>query len=144
MGSAAADIRCALVRPMPRVPAARRRMIPRAGARHGHARTHGYPYSTEPRITHIDRAIIRAYFRQVGSMAAQTAQEFQPELRTRLTAVQPLTPQLQMASLPNELEQKLSVLAAGYQRLQAGSELLLIETASGKVIDVLQDIHTPI
>ena len=100
----------------------------------------------KPRITHIDRAIIRGYFRQrYGTRkVAQRGTEFQLPFRGRSTAGNQQPPLLQTASLPNELERKLSALAAGYQRVRAGSDILLIESTGGTVIDVLQDIHTTI
>ena len=135
MGSAAVSIPCLLVRPTPRAFSAWRRMLTRANARHGQVLTCDYPYSVRPRITHIDRAIIRAYFRQVGATAAQPGQEPQPDS---------LAHESQHTQLPDELEQKLSVLEAGYRRVRNSSQVLLIEAKSGTVVDALQDINDPV
>ena len=135
MGSAAASIPCLLVRTTPRAFNAWRRMIRRAARRNGDALTHGYPYEVRPRITHIDRAIIRAYFRQVGATAAQSGQEPQPES---------LAQESQHTQLPHELEQKLSVLEDGYRRVRNTSQVLLIEADSGTVVDALEDIQDPV
>lgn len=88
-------------------------------------------YRIVPRITHIDRVIIRSYFRQ-----RRCALRPQPPDKN----IRPAEPCRQW--LPADLESKLSVLPAGYQRWLVGSEMLLMETATGTVIDVLRDIHT--
>ena len=144
----AANLSCALVRPISRIAMPMRRAIAHTGVRRGHAATHShsYPYSVEPRITHIDRAIIRAYFRHLHGRptAAQLRQDLQPLLRGRRSANSQTNLPPTTTPLPEELEQKLSALAAGFQRVRAGSDVLLIETTTRTVIDVLPDINTTV
>jgi len=132
---------------MPRAAIPKRgRMISHAGARKGYAAAPGYPYSVEPCITHIDRAIIRAYFRHLDGRPAfaQSRRAFQRLVRGRWSANNRPTSQLQTTPLPDDLEQKLSALAPGFQRVRAGSDVLLIEITTRAVIDVLPDIDTTI
>ena len=87
-------------------------------------------YKIVPRITHVDRAIIHSYFRQHDfALLRQPAdKETGPAgLRRKL--------------LPADLESKLSVLPAGYQRVLVGGDVLLIETVTHTAIDVLKHAY---
>ena len=80
----------------------------------GRARTSRSRYDIRTCITHIDRAIIRGYLHEYRSPST-----------TRL--------------LPPELEHKLSVLPAGYERILADDDVLLVQTATHRIADVMRN-----
>jgi len=87
-------------------------------------------YQIEPRITYVDRAIIRGYFRQ---------QDFLAPLHP--ANMKALFPEFRKYLLPDDLECRLSILPARYCRILISSDVLLIETTSRMIVDVLRDIY---
>ena len=84
-------------------------------------------YKIGPRITYVDRAIIRDYFSQHAHRPTR-----RPTDMTTLRSAPPRS-----LSLPHELECKLSVLPAGYARILSGGTVLLIETATRAIVEVM-------
>ena len=74
-----------------------------------------HAYGPGARITYIDRAIIRQYFAGVGGDTAARSQ-----------------------ALPDDLERSLSSLEPGLMRVLDGTDVLLVEKATRKVVDVMQ------
>jgi hypothetical protein len=72
-------------------------------------------YGIKPRITNIDRVIIRNYFRQADCI-----------------------PSLPPRHLPRQLECKLSPLPAGYQRVTVGGGVVLVDTNVSRMVDILR------
>jgi hypothetical protein len=72
-------------------------------------------YGVKPRITHIDRIIIRNYFREADCV-----------------------PSLPPSPLPRQLECKLSPLPAGYKRVTVARGVVLIDTNVSRMIDILR------
>lgn len=113
-----------------------RRSMPRsAGTVHGvwgHERLSDV-YDIAARITHIDRAIIRNYFEDhvAAFPAERRANPRQPTLPMWLPS------RVQQHALPYELERKLSQLPEGYERVLVGRDVLLIESDSRTVVDIL-------
>ncbi len=143
---AAREIPCALVRPPSRAILNRPLICMPVAVKHDREATRTDAYDRALHITHIDRTIIRSYFHQQAAdpMMAQFAVELFPESRRQWAINSRLPRGFPAKALPDELEQKLSVLGTGYARVQAGSSVLLIESTSRVIIDVLRDIHTPV
>ncbi len=96
-------------------------------------------YGVGPRITHIDRAIIRNYFQERGM-------SLPPERRRH--ARQPTLPaclssQVSQNALPLELERKLSQLPEDCQRVLVGRDVLLVDSKTRSVVDILHHAGTP-
>jgi hypothetical protein len=125
-------IPCVLLQSLPPVAgmALRALSTPRAYLIKGHAAVTNEAYRIGPRITHVDYAVIRGYFRQHDIHV--------PRLPANKTI---RLPGFQMQKLPGELECKLSVLPAGYERRLIGHDVLLIETVSDGIIDIMRDIY---
>ncbi len=130
-------------RPQPRTP---RSVPPLAGARRSVARERRSDerfrndlYEIAARITHIDRAIIRSHFQDNVSILPVERREThrQPTLPMWLPSAVHQTP------LPRELERKLSLLPQEYARVLVGRDVLLIESATGTVIDILHQVRAP-
>jgi hypothetical protein len=95
------------------------------------------PYVTGARITHIDRAIIRSYF--------QDSESLPPERRaTRRQPTRPsrVSTRAARSSLPAQLERKLSLLPRELERVLVGRDVLLVESDTGAVIDILHQLGT--
>lgn len=98
----------------------------------GHARSNEI-YKIAPRITHIDRAIIRSYF---AGDASRLPQERRGNPRQPALPMW-LPPQVEQHALPRELECKLSLLPEGYERVLVGRDVILVEPETRAVVDVL-------
>ena len=86
-------------------------------------------YDIRARITQIDRAIISSYYEN-GVPTARAA--VYSGMRSLEKPWQPL---------PADLEAKLSILPARYVRALAVDDVLLIDTATGRIIDVMRQVH---
>ena len=86
-------------------------------------------YEIRARITQIDRAIISTYYESGVPAPRGTVYSGMQSLE------KPWQP------LPTELEAKLSILPARYVRALAVDDVLLIDTASGRIIDVMRQVH---
>lgn len=123
---AASNIPCALVRP-PSVSGAALRDLSSAPAcmKQSRAAIRADDYQIEPRITCVDRAIIRDYFHQhllEESVRPAWRKSPFPEPHRHL---------------PRELERRLSVPFPGQERMLVGNDVLLIETATGEIVDMM-------
>ena len=130
MHAAASNIPCALVRLRPPVSGVGLRVISNAPSctQKNRAAIRGDTYQIKPRITNVDRAIIRGYFRQHGSV---------PLLRPAdMTA---LFPEFRKYLLPDALECRLSVPFPGHERIVVGSDVLLVEAATREIVDVMRN-----
>ena len=95
-------------------------------------------YGVGPRITHIDRAIIRNYFQDYGMTLP-------PERRRharQLTLPAQLSPQVSQNALPLELERKLSQLPENCERVLVGRDVLLVDSRTRSVVDILHHAGT--
>ena len=96
-------------------------------------------YGVGPRITHIDRAIIRNYFQDRGiSLPPERRRHArQPTLPARLS------PQVSQNALPRDLERKLSQLPEDCERVLVGRDVLLVDSKTRSVVDILHHAGTP-
>ena len=131
-----ASASCALTRPLPLIPAMTRRPVSSlsSGAKRNPAPVVSDIYQIRPRITHVDRAIIRDYFHQHNL----------DEL-VRPAWMKALFPKSHKQLLPEALECRLSIPFPGHERILVGSgDVLLVETASHTIVDVTRGIHATI
>lgn len=94
-------------------------------------------------FTERDRDLIREYFTQPASglpPGLAKRKSLPPGLQKQLREKGRLPPGLQKRLLPGELERRLSALPAGYERVIVGNDVLLIETATRIVLDILRDV----
>lgn len=120
----ASNIPCALVRPPSSISGVQLRALPDpcSGAKKD---SRADDYQVEPRITYVDRAIIRDYFHQHRldeSVGPAWKKALFPEPHRQL---------------PWELECRLSVPFPGQERVLVGSDVLLVETATREIMDVM-------
>jgi len=122
------NIPCALVRPAPSVSGVALRDLSSApsGTEKSRAAIGGDAYQIEPRITHVDRAIIRGYFRQHSLVP-----------RLRPANMESLFTGIRKYLLPDELECRLSGPFPGHVRILVGSDVLLVEIAMREIVDVM-------
>lgn len=127
---AASNIPCALVRSLPPASGVALRVISSAasGTKKNRAAITGDAYQIVPRITYVDRAIIRDYFSQ---------HDLVPLLRPADRGV--LFPEFRKVLLPDELECGLSAPFPGHERILVGNDVLLVETATREIVDVMRD-----
>ena len=120
---------CVLVRPV--LTAAAREVPPRASSAAGEEDD-----AEAPCITHVDRAMIRAYFRQTDSAPTRRFPD-NPRADRKVPA------KSNPGALPRDLEEKLSALPAGFMRRIAGTDVVLVEVASQAIIDLVADVDDP-
>ena len=105
----------------------------RGSSRRGVAARRGEPsnyvYTLRPRITCVDREVIREYFRERGDDA------------DALATAAPGARDQRLLELPAALDEKLSRLPDGFERLWKGRDLLVIETRTGRVIDFMRAVR---
>ena len=89
-------------------------------------------YEIGPRITHIDRAIIRNYFQGRGEGLSERRRY--ARVPTRPAA---LSSQVSQHALPVELERKLSPLPDDCERVLVGRDVFLVQSNTGAVMDIL-------
>jgi hypothetical protein len=95
------------------------------------------------RLTCIDRAIIKMYFR--GRRADETKfravrRQSHRQLREQWLPGWQLPSKLRVDRLSRELECKLSVIESGYARVIVNGEILLIDVNTRRVFDVMQAV----
>lgn len=103
----------------------------------GHAGIATGRYEIGLRITHIDRAIIRGYLHEYNFVLKPS-----PELRVPRMPGCKLPSRMRTQSLPAELERKLSAMPTGYERVLVDGDVLLVETATGEIVDVMRNART--
>ena len=79
---------------------------------------------------------IRAYF---GANPQAGTESLPPGIRKNLARGKPLPPGIAKKVLPRQLEQALPT-HEGFQRLQVGLDVFLVEVATGIIHDVLMDV----
>ncbi|WP_373065721.1 hypothetical protein [Zavarzinia sp.] len=119
------------------------------GSGHGNGNGNGHgqggvetvvPVPSVPSVTILfpssDRQLISNYYlRNSGSVA-----DLPPGLRRQLVTRGHLPPGLAKKALPPGLASQLSPVPAGYERLIAGPDVLLVEIATGLIVDILRDV----
>ncbi|MEO7726139.1 MAG: hypothetical protein ABIS45_02725 [Burkholderiales bacterium] len=108
--AASDEMRCALLQPV------------NGGSTGRMHRASRHAYGPGARITYVDRAIIRQYF--------SGSRRYGPPRVFRASA---------NAGLPQDLERSLSALEPEFARVLDGADVLLVETATRKVVDVMQN-----
>lgn len=93
-------------------------------------------HADEPRITAIDRAIIHNHFRENDSAPRKPSAAGGKWARGRRLSIR-----ADVRVLDAALERKLNALPQGYVRVLAGSDLLLVRTATHSIIDVMRNIY---
>ena len=92
-----------------------------------------------------DRNLIHDYFQlhQASGLPSGLAkrQKLPPGLQKQLREKGQLPPGLHKTLLPGELERRLSQLPPGYERIIVGSDVVLIQTTTRIVLDILKDIQ---
>lgn len=83
-----------------------------------------------------EAARIRAYF---GSNPQPGIEALPPGIRKNLARGKPLPPGIAKKALPAQLEGALPA-RDGYQRVQVGLDVFLVEVATGIIHDVLMDV----
>ena len=93
---------------------------------------------TVDRLTPQDRAAIARYYDSRWPRVKTARLHGRMRTRKRWTIGGHLPAGLRTMPLPRELEQMLTPLEPGYQRLLAGSEIVCIETATSIIVDVMR------
>ena len=83
-----------------------------------------------------ERTEIRDFF---AAQAPATTRALPPGIRKNLARGKPLPPGIAKKTLPSQLETVLPT-RDGYQRVQVGVDVLLVEVATGIIHDVLMDV----
>lgn len=96
---------------------------------------------TSPRISAPERETIREFYRGYDwppTLTPAPAPEASPERRIKVTAELP--PGLSALPLPQGLRDQLSPLPQGYARFLVGSDIVLMNTRTREVLDVVRDV----
>lgn len=109
-------------------------------ARKGHGPAARDLYEIETRITQVDRAIIRGYLPQYyfspsTGRAEILARMLKPRRKWMINHKVPRS--LSTGYLPAELDRKLSVLPVGFERVLVGNDVLLVEIATRRIVDIM-------
>lgn len=128
---AASNIPCALVQPALSISGAALRALSGtcSGTRKSRGASRADDYQIEPRITSVDRAIIRDYFHQ------HLLEESVRPAWNKAVFPEP------HRQLPWELERRLSAPFPGHERIVVGNDVLLVETATRKIVDVMHVVR---
>lgn len=111
--------------------------VPRSAEAQGRGRGGGSATLTaQIALTANDREAIRAFY---ASRPAQGAEALPPGIRRNLERGKPLPPGIAKRSLAAELRSRLAI-PAGYEVVEVGLDVLLVEVATGVIHDVLLDI----
>jgi hypothetical protein len=87
-----------------------------------------------------DRSLIRKYYRHRLPPGLAKRSSLPPGLQKQVKQRGQLPPGLRKERLPNELEVKLSPLPTGYIRFRIGTDVVLMNTRTQVVVDVIKDI----
>lgn len=129
---AASNTPCALLRSLPTVSGAALDISSaRSCPQKNRAAIRADTYQIQPHITGVDRVVIRDYFHQHNL----------DEL-VRPAWKKSLFPGAHRQLLPQELESQLSVAFPGHERILVGSDVLLVETATREIVDVMRNART--
>ncbi|MEO8440883.1 MAG: hypothetical protein ABI547_00195 [Betaproteobacteria bacterium] len=91
------------------------------------------------RLTRADRAIIARYFDGRGSLASVTRPARPSKMRRRWMIGGRLPATLRTDALPRELASELSALDPAYERLLVSYDVLCIELANSRIVDVMHN-----
>ena len=94
---------------------------------------------TANRITSADRAAISNYFEGRWSLANVTRQAQPSKLRRRWMVGGKLPASVHTDGLPRELENKLSPLDTGFERLLVGCDVLCVDVTNCRIVDVMHN-----
>ena len=130
---AASNTTCALVRSLPTVSGAALEISSaRSCTQKNRAAIRAEKtYQIQPRITYVDRAVIRDYFHQHNL-----------DEPVRPAWMNALFPETHQQLLPKELECRLSASFPGHERILVDSDVLLVETATREIVDVMRNART--
>ncbi|MEJ2542331.1 MAG: anti-virulence regulator CigR family protein [Gemmatimonadota bacterium] len=92
--------------------------------------------SVEVVFTSVERDRIRSFYAQRSGASVEA---LPPGIQKKLARGKPLPPGLARRVLPAALEDGLP-LRSGYQRVEVGLDVLLVEVATGIIHDVLRDV----
>jgi hypothetical protein len=90
-------------------------------------------------------AIIHDYYAQSSGSAGHASQKkdkgkpLPPGVARNLARGKPLPPGIAKRSLPGDLDRRLPPVTAGYERLIVDGRILLVETATQVIHDILED-----
>lgn len=87
-----------------------------------------------------DRSLIREYYHRHLPPGLAKRSSLPPGLQKQVQRRGHLPPGLEGKSLPHELEVQLSSLPEGYVRLRVGVDVVLMNTHTRVVVDVVKDI----
>lgn len=87
-----------------------------------------------------DRSLIRGYYRYHLPPGLAKRSSLPPGLQKQVMQRGQLPPGLRAKRLPNELEVKLSPLPTGYVRVRIGTDVVLMNTRTKVIVDVIKDI----
>lgn len=99
--------------------------------------------SARPVFSGHDRDVITQYYSQRSSNlppGLAKKKHLPPGLQKQLDRNGHLPPGLEKRSLPGDLEHKLSPLPTGYGRVIVGRDVLIIQTSTQQILDILRDI----
>ncbi len=87
-----------------------------------------------------DRSLIREYYRHHLPPGLAKRSSLPPGLQKQVMQRGQLPPGLRAKRLPNDLEVKLSPLPTGYVRVRIGTDVVLMNTRTQVIVDVIKDI----
>ncbi|MEJ2255300.1 MAG: hypothetical protein P8Y75_13245 [Nitrospirota bacterium] len=91
-------------------------------------------------FTRRDVKLIRAYYRKNLPPGLAKKKRLPPGLQRQVQRNGTLPPGLAARSLPRELERKLSPIPENYVRLRVGMDIVLMDTRTRVVLDIVKDI----
>ena len=105
----------------------------------GNSASGGEADATANRITSADRTAISNYFEGRWSLANVTLQASPSKLRRRWMIGGKLPASVHTDGLPRELENKLSQLETGFERLLVGCDVLCVDVTNSRIVDVMHN-----
>lgn len=99
-------------------------------------RDKGASVSVEVVLTSGERDTIRDFYAGAGD---QRAESLPPGIRKNLARGKPLPPGIAKKQVPGELRSRLG-LPDGYEVVEVGLDVLLVEVATGVIHDLLMDV----
>ncbi len=105
---------------------------PQTGSHQGH-----------PVFSNQDRDLIVDYYSSRGSSlppGLAKKRHLPPGLQKQLDRNGHLPPGLEKRGLPSDLDRRLSRLPGGYGRVIVGNDVLIINTSTDEILDILRDI----
>lgn len=122
--------------------------LPARGGASGQVAVGGRGGAVAIAFSERDRQLIAQYYANGGAYQGKPRRmppglakrdRLPPGLDKRLQKNDPLPPGLQSQGLPGDLEQRLTPLPAGYLRMVVGGDIVLSNTRTRVVVDILHD-----